>query len=111
MSRMSRRTCLGRWARALAYLYILDLILAATNWASMRRNQKCGSSSLYWQSLTCVVAAAATGVVRSSRVIFGGSEKGKVQRFVGHSSQEEQKMVATVVQKNERIDECMAGLK
>jgi hypothetical protein len=72
----------------------------------------CGSSSSCGQSLTCVVAAAVTGMVRSSRVIFGGSEKAdKVQRFVGHSSQEEQKMVATLVQKNERTDECMAGLK
>jgi hypothetical protein len=43
---------------------------------------------------------------------IGGSEKaGKVQRFVGHSFQEEQKMVATVGQKNERTDECVAGLK
>jgi hypothetical protein len=31
--------------------------------------------------------------------MFGGSEKvGKIQRFVGHSSQEEQKMVATLKQ-------------
>ncbi len=49
-----------------------------------------GFSSSYGQCLTCVVAAAATGVVISSRVIFGGSEKaGKVQIFVGHLSQEE----------------------
>ncbi len=56
----------------------------------VRRNQMWGSSSSYGQSLTCVVAAAATGVVRSSWVMFEGSEKaGKIQRFIGHSSQEE----------------------
>ncbi len=43
---MSRRTCLGKLARALAYLSFCDLIPAAANWASMRRNQMCGSSSL-----------------------------------------------------------------
>jgi hypothetical protein len=63
------------------------------------------------ESFTCVVAATATGVVRLSRVIFGGSEKaGKVQRFVGHLSQGT-KMVATVGQKNERTDKCMSELK
>jgi hypothetical protein len=105
VSRTSQRTCLGRWARTLAYFRFWDLIPASTNWASMRRNQMCGSSSSYGQNLTCVVAAAVTGVVRLSWVIFGGSEKaGKVQRFVRHSAQEEQKMVATVVQKNEPTD-------
>ncbi len=35
-------------------------------------------------------AAAATGEVKSSRVMFARSEKvGKVQSFVGHSSREE----------------------
>jgi hypothetical protein len=62
--------------------------------------------------LPCLVTAAATGVIRSSRVIFRGSEKaGKVQRFVGHSSQEEQKMVTTVGQKNEQTDKYIEGLK
>jgi hypothetical protein len=46
--------------------------------------------------------------------MFGGSEKvGKVQRFVGHSSQEEQKMVATLeqncVRRHERRDRIWAG--
>ncbi len=46
----------------------------------------CGSSSSQGQSLTCAVAAAVTGEVKSSRVMFVRSEKvGKVQRFVGHS--------------------------
>ena len=44
VSRMSRRTCLGRLASALAYLSFCDLIPAAANWASMRRNQMCSSS-------------------------------------------------------------------
>jgi hypothetical protein len=51
------------------------------------------------QSLTWLVASAATGWVKSSRVIVGDSENaGTVQRVVGHSSQEEQNMVATVGQ-------------
>jgi hypothetical protein len=45
VSKMSRRTCFGRLARALAYFSFCDLIPAAANWASMRRNQICGSSS------------------------------------------------------------------
>jgi hypothetical protein len=39
VSRMSRRTCLGKMARALAYLSLCDLIPTSANWASMRRNQ------------------------------------------------------------------------
>ncbi len=45
VSKMSWRTCLGRLARALAYLSFCDLIPAAANRASMRRNQISGSSS------------------------------------------------------------------
>ncbi len=65
-----------------------------------------------WAKFNLCSCSSVTGVVRSSRVIFGGSEKaGKVQRFLGHSSQEEQKMVANVGQKNEKTDELMAGIK
>jgi hypothetical protein len=40
--------------------------------------------------IRAVVTAAATGVVRSSQVIFESSEKaGKAQKFDGHLSQEE----------------------
>jgi hypothetical protein len=43
--------------------------------------------------------------------MFARSEKvGKVQRFVGHSSHKEQKLEATVGQKNGRTDESVAGL-
>ncbi len=37
--KMSRRTCLGRLARALAYLSFCDLIPAAANWASIGRTK------------------------------------------------------------------------
>jgi hypothetical protein len=50
---------------------------------------------------------AATGEVKSSRVMFARLEKvGKVQKFVGHSSHEEEKLEATG-----RIDEDVASLE
>ncbi len=64
------------------------------------------------QSFTWEVAAAATGEVQSSQVMFARLEKvGKVQRFVGHSSHEELKLEATVGQKNGQIDEGVASLE
>jgi hypothetical protein len=44
--------------------------------------------------------------------MFAGLEKvGNVQRFVGHSSQEELILEATVGQKKERIDKSVASFE